>query len=133
MAHPLYYTVKTLWFYYTCGYNINQAVRETMQKGLFRYFESCLVSIEYWFNQFRRDFPFFNLVWMQLASTALRISFLKELVKNLPSWKINFYMDALKTTRSCLYADMKIIGYVYCRRKAKWTKRRLNRLRHYRD
>ncbi|KAI4481048.1 hypothetical protein M0804_009674 [Polistes exclamans] len=114
--------VKRLWFYYKCGFNINYTVRKTLVEGLFRHFESSFTSVEYWFWEFQKDLPYFNLLWMRLDHTNLRISFLKVLVRRLPSWKICYYMDALKSSRLQIYTDMENIGYVYCRKRAKWIK-----------
>ncbi|KAI4480489.1 hypothetical protein M0802_014180 [Mischocyttarus mexicanus] len=106
--------LKMLWNFYINGTSSDEVTEYLLRRRYYRHPEVCISTTAFWFHMFSTDCynPSIRPI-TQVDIDNLCISFLMTMKSRFPSWKINHYMDALKSQKHDIEAYFIIIETCY--------------------
>ncbi|KAI4475251.1 hypothetical protein M0802_015226 [Mischocyttarus mexicanus] len=92
--------LEKMWNLYTGGSDVNEAIEYLMFRRYFEYEEVCKAVTKYWFHRFSNNTFFLNSIpLLDDVIYFLQMDSAKNFLSKYPSWKTDYYVDALKVQK----------------------------------
>ncbi|KAI4480005.1 hypothetical protein M0802_014171 [Mischocyttarus mexicanus] len=111
--------LQALWAFFHKGLHVNDAYHDMMLYGFYTYPEVCIASVKFWYYEFNTTYRNYHRTYPLVITGHKIIDFLGTMVLQNPTWKSDYFTDAIKQSTFEVNQYLRILGYVYI--NSKWV------------